>query len=335
VIWTDLVQFIIYVGGALVAAAFILHYLPGGFDEFVAVNQSEGKFQIIDLDPSLTVSYTLWAGLIAGAFVTMASHGADQSMVQRYLCARSLTQARTALVLSGFFVMTQFALFLMIGLGLFALYKAGELDVTGDTPPDAIFGKFIVTKLPSGIIGLLTAAVLSSAMGSFSSSLNSAANAFVADFYRPLRPHHDEGFYLRLSKMMTSILGIAKISVALLCVPLLTHRSVVDQVLSVAAVTTGLILGLFILGSLRRPVRSEAALVGMVTGFAITGTFWVFWVAGSPITAWPWFAVIGTLTTVFAALLTNPFLTKQAPEAVEKHGSPADGSTQPGIGESR
>ena len=263
-------------------------------------------------------------------------------MVQRYLCARSLTQARAALVLSGFFVMTQFTLFLMIGLGLYALHRANVLEVPDDMRQDAIFGKFIVTKLPIGIVGLLTAAVLSSAMGSFSSSLNSAANAFVADFYRPLRPHHDEIFYLRLSKWMTSVLGIAKISVGLICVPLLSHRSVVDQVLSVAAVTTGLILGLFILGSLRKPVRSEAALVGMLTGFVTAGTFWVFWVAGSPITAWPWFAVIGTLTTVFAAMLTDPFLPKKdatensSTEITElKHGPSADGSTQPGVGESR
>jgi SSS family transporter len=305
VIWTDLLQFGIYLGGALVAGAFILYLLPGGFEEFVAINSAAGKFQLIDLDPSPTTAYTLWAGLIAGAFVTMASHGADQNMVQRYLCARSLAQARTALVLSGFLVLVQFALFLMIGMGLYALSQAGELVVPPNTRPDAVFGLFILTKLPSGIIGLLTAAVLASAMGSFSSSLNSAANAFVADFYRPLRPNHSEAFYLALSKWMTTVLGLAKISVALICVPLLSHRSVVDQVLAVAAVTTGLILGLFLLGSLRRPARSEAALFGMLAGFVVTGTLWVFWVSGNPVIAWPWFAPVGALTTVIVALAIN------------------------------
>jgi solute:Na+ symporter, SSS family len=334
VIWTDLVQFIIYVGGALVAGAFILHYLPGGFAEFVEVNQNADKFKLIDLSTSPKDEYTLWAGLIAGAFVTMASHGADQSMVQRYLCARSLTQARVALVLSGVFVLTQFCLFLMIGLGLYALSQADQLEVTNETRPDAVFGIFIVTKLPIGLIGLLTAAVLSSAMGSFSSSLNSAANAFVADFYRPLRPNHDEKFYLKLSKWMTSVLGVLKISVALICMPLLSHRSVVGQVLAVAAVTTGLILGLFILGSLRRPVRSVAALIGMLTGFVVSGTFWGFWVADATIIAWPWFAPVGTLTTVFAALFVNWIIANSGVKK-EEHGSSVDGSTQPGVGESR
>src|SRR5205085_11584541 len=168
----------------------------------------------------------------------------DQNMVQRYLCTRSLGQARLALVLSGVLVTLQFLLFLLIGLGLAALVASGAFTVPRDTPDDAVFGRFIVSALPTGLVGLVTAAVLASAMASFSSSLNSAANAFVSDFYRPLRPHHGEAFYLRLARWMTSFWGVAKISVALLCIDLLRDRSVVDQVLAVAAVTTGLILGL-------------------------------------------------------------------------------------------
>src|SRR5262249_13003434 len=156
-----------------------------------------------------------------GAFLTMASHGADQNMVQRYLCARSMGEARTALVLSGFLVLVQFTLFLMIGLGLSALAQAGILEVPAGTRNDEVFGIFILSHLPTGLVGLLTAAVLASAMASFSSSLNSASNAFVADFYRPLRPDHSEAFYLSLSKWMTTVVGMAKITVALLAMPLL------------------------------------------------------------------------------------------------------------------
>ena len=97
VIWTDLVQFVIYVAGALTAAWFILRILPGGLGEYLQLNQSAGKFQLFDIDESPIKVRTLWAGLIGGAFVTMASHGADQNMVQRYLCARSLGSARAAL----------------------------------------------------------------------------------------------------------------------------------------------------------------------------------------------------------------------------------------------
>jgi SSS family transporter len=323
VIWTDLVQFVIYVAGALLAAGFILHMLPGGWAEFVRVNAAHDKFRVIDLSTSPTVDYTLWAGLIGGAFVTMASHGADQNMVQRYLCARSLGEARLALVLSGGLVLVQFLLFLMIGLGLYALARAGLLEVQPGTRNDEVFGLFILNHLPAGLVGLVTAAVLASAMASFSSSLNSAANAFVTDFYRPLRPHHSEPFYLALSKWMTTFWGVAKISVALLAMPLLSNRSVVNQVLAVAAVTTGLILGLFLLGSLRRPVRSGAALAGMLAGFLVAGYLWLQWVLGRPLLAWPWFAPAGAGTTVAVALLVNGF--------THVTGSPANGGPQPGL----
>src|SRR5262245_51231698 len=305
VIWTDLVQFVIYVGGALLAAAFILRLLPGGFGEFVEVNAAAGKFRLIALSPSPRDAYTLWAGLIGGAFITMASHGADQNMVQRYLCARSLGEARTALVLSGGLVLVQFCLFLMIGLGLYALMQAGVLEVPTGTRNDEVFGLFILRHLPAGMVGLVTAAVLASAMASFSSSLNSAANAFVADFYRPLRPNHSEAFYLGLSKAMTTVWGVAKISVALLAMPLLSSRGVVSQVLAVAAVTTGLILGLFLLGSFRQPVRSGAALVGMLAGFVSSGYLWLRWVTEDVLLAWPWFAPVGAGTTVLVALLVD------------------------------
>ena len=155
-----------------------------------------------------------------------------------------------------------------------------------NTPNDAIFGVFIVKYLPHGVIGLVVAAVLASAMASFSSSLNRTCNAVVADFYRPLRPHHSEAAYLRIAKAMTSVVGIGKISVALLCVPLMAptiadgmsyhaSRSVVDQVLAVASVTLGLILGLFALGTFRRPVRSRAALAGLLVGFVVSGGLWL------------------------------------------------------------
>jgi len=179
-------------GGAIIAAAFILHLLPGGWTDFWRWSLANGRLQVIDLELSPTKAQTIWAGLIGGAFVTMASHGADQNMVQRYLCARSLGSARWALGLSGVVIVLQFTLFLLIGLGLAALTAHGAFAVSAGTRNDEVFGRFIVTELPHGLVGLVTAAVLASAMASFSSSLNSAATAFVVDFYRPLRPNHPE-----------------------------------------------------------------------------------------------------------------------------------------------
>lgn len=329
VIWTDLVQFVIYIVGAIVAAGFILRMLPGGWDEYVRMTSEAGRLRLFDFDTSILKSQTIWAGLIGGAFVTMASHGADQNMVQRYLCAKSLGQARTALVLSGIVVTLQFTLFLGIGLGLWALVHTGQMDLPAGISNDAVFGSFIVRYLPTGMIGLVVAAVLASAMASFSSSLNSAATAAVADFYRPLRPHHSEATYLRIGKLMTSVVGVAKVSVALACIPLLSGgakaSSVVDLVLGVAAVTLGLILGLFALGSMRRPVGSIAAIGGMVAGFAAAGGLKLSESLGCPIVAWPWLAPIGTLTTIIIALMIH----RLGPNDVARQAD--HGSAKPGV----
>lgn len=307
VIWTDLIQFVIYILGAVLAGLFILSQLPGGIAEFMRIGQEAGKFVVIDPTWDVTRAYTLWAGLIGGAVFTMASHGADQLMVQRYLCSRSLGGARAALVLSGFVVLAQFLLFLLIGVGLYALYRHKLLPVGPDTRNDEVFGIYITTPgfLPTGMIGLVIAAVLAAAMSTLSSSLNSSANALVTDFYRPLRPDRGEGHYLNLSRLLTAGSGAAQMGVALAALGLQSDRSVIDWVLSVAGFTTGIVLGLFILGSLPRPVSSGAALSGLGAGFAAVFAVWLPSTWGQVVVAWPWYAPIGTATTVAVALLVH------------------------------
>jgi SSS family transporter len=355
VIWTDLIQFVIYILGAVVAAGCILANLPDGVRGFLDLGDAAGKFRLINPTFDLGEEYTLWAGLIGGAAFTMASHGADQLMVQRYLCSRSLGQARTALILSGFVVLVQFLLFLLIGIGLYGLVQSKQLTVPPGTPNDEVFGSFITDDrfLPHGLIGLVIAAVLAAAMSTLSSSLNSSANAFVTDFYRPLRPGRGEGHYLGTSRLMTSLWGLAQIGVALTAAAVRSERSIVALVLSVAGFTTGMILGLFLLGSLRRPVRSGAALTGLVAGFLTVLFFWLpsvgrtalsngrrlpGWLLAtwgeSPLPgplaawaeyplAWPWYAPLGAGVTVLVALLVN--------RLVKYHGSPANGGPQPGL----
>src|SRR5204863_2869789 len=182
--------------------------LPGGVEGFLALGAEGGKFRLLDFSPEPTRPFTFWAGLVGGAVFTMASHGADQIMVQRYLCSRSLGQARLALVLSGVVVLLQFVLFLLIGVGLYGLHREGLLAWSQGDPTDRVFGAFIVERLPAGMVGLVVAAVLAAAMSTLSSSLNSSASAFVADFYRPLRPGRTEREYLRLSKLMTLFWGL-------------------------------------------------------------------------------------------------------------------------------
>jgi SSS family transporter len=303
VIWTDVIQFVIYITGALVAGWYIVNDLPGGIDDFLTVSAAQHKLRVLDFALDPTRPYTFWAGLVGGAFFTMASHGADQMMVQRYLCSRSLGQARLALILSGVVVLLQFGLFLLIGVGLFVLCQQGYLSgISEGTRNDEVFGIFIVHHLPTGLVGLVIAAVLAASMATLSSSLNSSASAFVTDFYRPMRAHGTEGHYLAVSRVMTSIWGLARIGVALLALGLQSDQSVVDQVLKVAGFTTGMILGLFILGSLRQPVPSRAALTGLVAGFLAVSLVWLPSLWGVTVLAWPWFAPIGTSVTVAIAL---------------------------------
>ena len=312
VIWTDVIQFAVYVFGALVAAGFVLSQVQGGWGGFVATGSEAGKFTLFDFTLDPTKAFNFWAGLIGGAFFTMASHGADQLMVQRFLCARSLRSARAALVGSGFVVLAQFLLFLLLGVGLFVIWKQGVFALPAEMVEemrqrksyDAVFGYYIVHYLPVGVVGLLIAAVLSAAMSTLSSSLNSSASAVVNDFYRPLRPGRDERHYLRVSRGMTTLWGLTQMGVALFAAAAM-QRSVIEMVLSVAGFTTGLILGLFVLGSLRRPVQSWAALTGMLCGFLAVLSVWLPSVFGTPLLAWPWFAPVGTGTTVVVALVVD------------------------------
>jgi SSS family solute:Na+ symporter len=313
VIWTDLIQFIIYILGALLAGTYILQLIPGGWAGFLAAGEQANKFAVLDFSGDLTRWDTFWAGLVGGAFLTMASHGADQMMVQRYFCSRSLGQARTALVLSGVVVFLQFLLFLSIGVGLYVLHRQQTLYLPEGTRDDEVFGSFIVHFLPHGVIGLVIAAVLAASMSTLSSSLNSSAGAFVSDFYRPLRPDCQDHHYLVVSRWLTLFWGLTRIAVALVAFALPSNQGVITQVLTVAGFTTGTILGLFLLGSMRRPVASWTALAGLLAGFVVVFLIWLPPLWTSDRLAWPWYAPVGTITTVAVALALNRLRTAHGP----------------------
>ena len=228
-----------------------------------------GKFKLIELGFDPTSAYNLWAGVIGGAVFSMASHGADQLMVQRYLCARSLGQARLALVLSGFVVLVAVP----------AVPGRRRRDVSARTGAassrrrpgprnDEVFGLFIVTQLPPGWSACLVAAVLAAAMSTLSSSLNSSANAFVTDFYRPLRPNHPRGWYVTLSRAMTAVWGVAQMAVACRGLPARRRQE---------RGRTGAGRGRVHDRAVARPVRPRAACGGRCG----RGRRWPAWCAGS------------------------------------------------------
>jgi solute:Na+ symporter, SSS family len=222
-------------------------------------------------------------------FLTFGTHGVDQMMVQRYLCARSRADAARALIASGALVFVQFALFLLIGVGLFVFYRAFPPAVAFDRP-DRVFVRFIVEQLPPGVVGLVAGAVFAAAMSTLSSSLNSSATAVVTDFYRPLARSASPERLLRVTKGFTLFFGLVQVLVAL-GGPLL-GRTVVESVLAVAGFTTGITLGVFFLGIFTTRVGQKAALVGLVSGLATITA-----VAFGTHLAWPWYTLVGSLAT--------------------------------------
>ncbi len=213
VIWTDVVQTAIYVGGTLVGLATILHVVPGGWTAVHAAAVSAGKLSVFDFRASFLIPYTFWAGVIGGTFFTVASHGTDQLIVQRLLAARNQKQSAAALISSGFAVLFQFALFLVVGVMLWAFYRVPS-SLFGK--PDRIYPTFIVTRMPHGISGLLIAAILAAAMSNLSAALNSLSSSSIMDFYVRLRPQADERNRMRLSRMATFFWAIVLFTLAII-----------------------------------------------------------------------------------------------------------------------
>lgn len=297
VIWTDVIQLVVYLVGAIIAAVILLDRIPGGWPEVVRVAGANGKFQVFDFTWSIGRDYTFWSGVVGGAFLTTATHGTDQLMVQRYLCSNSPRQARIALLSSGAIVFGQFVLFLLIGVMLFVYYTgagAGEtaaFTVGGRVQADRIFPHFIVSHLPPGVVGLVIAAIFAAAMSTLSSSLNSSSAAAVADFYMPLTAaRKSDAHYLGVSKLLTVFWGVVQIGVAIAAIRI--SQSVVTEVLAIASFTNGVILGVFLLGSFTRRVGEAAAFVGIAAGTAVMLTIWM---RGG--ISWQWYTLIGSLTT--------------------------------------
>jgi SSS family transporter len=313
VIWTDLLQLVVYLTGALAAVAVLLQRIPGGWTEVLAVGSSAQKFRLFDFTWDVTRSYTFWSGVAGGAFLTTATHGTDQMMVQRYLCSRSVREARRALLTSGVFVLGQFALFLLIGTMLFTYYsqhapgEGAAFQADGRVLTDRIFPAFIVSHLPPGAAGLVIAAIFAAAMSTLSSSLNSSSAAVMADFYMPLtaggRSQRD---YLRLSRRVTAAWGLLQMLVA--CVAIQVSSRVVDEVLGIASFTNGVILGVFLLGTLTTRVGERGAFAGILLGAAVM-------LAVKLLTAvsWQWYVLIGSLTTFAGGVALGRLLDQHSP----------------------
>jgi SSS family solute:Na+ symporter len=301
VIWTDVVQMGMYVLGAAVSFFVLAGRIEGGLPHVLDIAGAAGKLRVFDFHWSWSAPYTIWAGVIGGCFLTTASHGTDQLVVQRLLSARSESQSRLALLSSWIVIFIQFSLFLTIGTMLW-VYQHGKVFAKDDL--DRLYPSFIWDALPPVVAGLAMAAIIAAAMANLSAALNSLASATVVDFYQPLtRSRHAPAHYLFVSRITTVFWGAVLAAIGLVA----SHwGSVLESGLSIASVTLGILLGVFLLGILTTRPGENAAITGVAAG-AVTMLF-VKFATNIPFT---WWVLIGSVVT-FGIGLAASFWVKES-----------------------
>jgi SSS family solute:Na+ symporter len=289
VIWTDLIQFSIYVAGSLLAGYQLLRSIPGGWQTVGAIGTEAGKFQIVSFSWDLSLPFTFWAGLIGGTFLTMASHGTDQLLVQRLFTCRSQRDSQKALIASGFIVFLQFAFFLTVGIMLYTYYRFHPAPVLASN--DEIFPTFIVHNLPHGLSGLVIAAIFAAAMSTLSGALNAMSSTTVIDFYKPLLlKDPPDAHLLAVSRWCTAGWGLVLIGIAVLA---RDWGSVFTAGLSIASIVWGPMLGAFLLGVLTRRANQPGVMAGIGVSLAVMILVKVF-----TLLAWTWYVLAGTAICV-------------------------------------
>lgn len=302
VVINDCLQLVVYTVAGLAAWLVLLQTL--GWDAIYQFGVTHQKWHWLDLSIDPSKNYTLWSGIFGGIFLSLATHGADQMMAQRYLAARNQREAAWAVGTSGVIVIVQFFFFLLLGVGL-GLWKQQTLPDT-DLASDQVFAKFMVLGLPPGLTGLALAGVAAAAMSTLSSSLNSSATTLMADWLGYDHSGENDGLEVeanchvghnpKLSRWLSALFGGLQMLVALLAgwlLPFLTQdasSSVISGVMAVASYSAGLLLGLLVLCFSFRPMTARAAIGAFLLGL-IFMTLIKFY---TPI-AWPWHALIGSI----------------------------------------
>jgi solute:Na+ symporter, SSS family len=285
VIWTDVMQFALYITGSVAAFLLLLHKIPGGWPTVTqAAAAAGGKLTVFDFAFSLTKSYTFWSGFLGGTFLTMASHGTDQTMVQRLLASRNERDSKTALLASGVIILAQFALFLVLGVMLFVYAQHFTLAIPGGDP-DKIYPQFIVHSMPVGIAGFVLASIFAIAMSNASGSLNSLASSSIIDL--SARRGESGTQSLVRSRKLTLVWGVV-----LGVLGLVHWGPVLVAGLTIASITYGATLGVFLLGTWNHRANETGALIGFITGLMAMIAIKFL----TPL-AWTWYVLVGTIIT--------------------------------------
>src|SRR5690554_5649595 len=279
VIWTDAIQGIVLITGALASVAVIMFSMPEGPGQIFSIAAEADKFSLGSFDLSLTES-TFWVILIYGLFINLQNFGIDQNYVQRYISAKTEKEAIKSTWLGSLLYVPVSLLFFFIGTALFAYYQAMPAllpeDLQGMENADKIFPHFIVTGLPTGVTGILIASIFAAGMSTVSTSINSSATVILSDHYQKYINKNVSGKgSMRVLTFSSIIMGILSIVVALAFNGV---ESALDAWWALASIFSGGILGLFLLGYMSKNVKAMDALIGVILGVIV-----IAWMSLSPV----------------------------------------------------
>ena len=314
VIWTDVLQMTIYLGGAFIALFILWRHLPTDFTIPAA------KWQVFNFDFGHSIGeffrkpYTFLGALVGGTFLSMASHGTDQLIVQRLLSTKTLRDSQKAIVTSALLVMFQFALFLVVGLLLYAFYHGISISNPAAPfhKPDEIFPYFIIHNLPIGVKGIIVAGLFAAAMSTLAGSMSSLSGSAMLDLFKPIfKKEMNDKQEVLISRIFTIVAAVILISVAFLFITM--SKSVVEIALGIASITYGGLLGVFLLGLFSKGVRETPAIIGFATGLvAMLGVSVVPIILGRPpFVHWTWYVLIGTTVTIGVGIAADRLIKRE------------------------
>ena len=302
VIWTEAIQGIILIGGALVCMFILLFDMPGGPVQTFSIAMEDGKFSLGSFGSSLSES-TFWVCLIYGIFTNLQNYGIDQSYVQRYHTAKNEKEAKFSALFGGYLFIPVSAVFFMIGTGLYAFYKVHPGILPDGVGADYVFPFFIVNELPVGLTGLLIASIFAAGMSTIATSVTSSSTIILTDYYQRFRKHAGNRERMLVLKLSSVGVGVAGILVTF---AFMSVQSALDAWWALASIFSGGMLGLFLLGYISKKARNFDAVLGVVCGVIL-----VCWIVISPFVHANLAIVFGTLLIFLVGFLSANLLNKR------------------------
>ena len=302
VIWTEAIQGIILIGGALVCMFILLFDMPGGPVQTFSIAMEDGKVSLGSFGSSLSES-TFWVCLIYGIFTNLQNYGIDQSYVQRYHTAKNEKEAKFSALFGGYLFIPVSAVFFMIGTGLYAFYKVHPGILPDGVGADYVFPFFIVNELPVGLTGLLIASIFAAGMSTIATSVTSSSTIILTDYYQRFRKHAGNRERMLVLKLSSVGVGVAGILVAF---AFMSVQSALDAWWALASIFSGGMLGLFLLGYISKKARNFDAVLGVVCGVIL-----VCWIVISPFVHANLAIVFGTLLIFLVGFLSANLLNKR------------------------